>query len=137
MARADEKRGQLVGCPTCGTKVADVDLRLRDFSWVNESLPAKVGLMDIDGVLSSAKTGKTLMVEMKPPGGYVSRGAKLTYRELVKKDGIDVWTFWGPFPDGSVELSSINRYGRFDDLERMPMERGAERVAQWWDEAQS
>lgn len=135
MARAQVERGKLIGCPTCGTKVSEVELNLRDFGWVNEALPGKVGLMDIDGVLSCAKTGKTLMLELKPPGAYVSVGAKLTYREMVRK-GCEVWCIWGPFPDGHVELAHITKSGNLTSRVTLPMSEAAALVAQWWDEAQ-
>lgn len=135
MARAQVEEGKLRGCPVCGTKVADVDLKLRDFGWVNEALPGKVGLMDLDGVLSCAATGKTLILEMKPPGAYVSVGAKLTFRELVRK-GCDVWVIWGPDSEVHVELAHVTRSGNLTSRVRLPLADAAQLVALWWSEAQ-
>jgi hypothetical protein len=135
MARAQVEQGKLRGCPVCGTKVDEAQLRLRDFSWVNEALPGKVGLMDIDGTLSSAKTGKTLMLEMKPPGAQVSVGAKLTFREFVRK-GCDVWVVWGPDKDGRVELAHITRSGNLTSRVNLSLHEAAQLVAVWWDQAQ-
>jgi hypothetical protein len=49
----------LRGCPTCGTRVHDLDLGLRDFRWVSSHLPGNVAPMDIDFVLE--RKGKVLM----------------------------------------------------------------------------
>lgn len=112
----------------------DVDLRLRDFSWVNEALPGRVGLMDIDGTLSSAKTGRTLMLEMKPPGAYVSVGAKLTFREFVRK-GCDVWVLWGPTPHGLVDVAHVTKSGNLTTRVTLPQADVAALIALWWSEA--
>lgn len=135
MARAQVKDGALRGCPTCGTKVAQADLRLRDFSWVNEALPGKVGGMDIDFTLSSARTGRTLMLEMKPPGAYVSVGAKLTFKEFVRK-GCDVWVVWGPDADDHVEVAHVTKSGNLTSRYRVPLSVLATTVALWWEDAQ-
>ncbi len=73
----------LRACPTCGTKVGDVDLGLRDFRWVNSVLPGKVGMMDIDGVLE--RNGNFLALEFKPKGALLGKGALITYKVLVKQ----------------------------------------------------
>jgi hypothetical protein len=135
VARADVPEGKLRGCPVCSTKVAEADLKLRDFSWVNEALPGKVGLMDLDGVLSCAATGKTLILEMKPPGAFVSVGAKLTFRELVRK-GCDVWVIWGPDSHGHVELAHVTKGGNLTSRVNLKLAEAAALVAQWWSEAQ-
>lgn len=134
MARAQVEQGQLRGCPVCGTKVKDVDLQLRDFSWVNSALPGKVGLMDIDGTLSSARTGRTLLLEMKPSGAGVSIGAKLTFREFVRK-GCDVWVIYGPDPEGHVEVAHVTKSGNLTKRVRVELATAAELVRAWWDEA--
>jgi hypothetical protein len=138
VARAEVEQGKLRGCPTCGTKVAEADLRLRDFSWVNEALPGKVGLMDLDGVLSCIKTNRTLVLEMKPPGGYVSVGAKLTFKALIESSGgkTEVWVVWGPDPEAHVEVAHITRSGNLTSRVRLPIADAADLVALWWDEAQ-
>ena len=132
--RSDQTYGTLRGCPTCGTPVSETELRLRDFSWVNEALPGKVGGMDIDFVLSSAKTGRGLMLEMKPPGGFVSTGARLTYREFVKM-GVDVWVLRGPDADGNIVRTSLSPGGQEGDPETLTLEDAGLKVAAWWEEA--
>lgn len=134
MAREAEYRGTLVGCPTCGSKVDDVELRLRDFRWVNEALPGKCGGMDIDFVLSSAKTGRALMMEMKPPGGFVSTGARLTYREFAKM-GVDVWVLRGPNGEGQVQWSILGTDGKESEHATLSLEEMSSEVAKWWEEA--
>lgn len=138
MARAEVEGGKLRGCPVCGTKVAETQLRLRDFSWVNEALPGKVGLMDIDGVLSCVKSGKTLMVEMKPPGAYISVGAKLTFKTLIETSGglTEVWVIWGPEKDGTVEMAHVTKSGNLTSRVKLSLDDCAALVSQWWSEAQ-
>lgn len=135
MARAQVTQGKLRGCPTCGTKVSEAELNLRDFSWVNEALPGKVGGMDIDFCISSARTGKTLMLEMKPPGAYISMGARLTFKEFVKK-GCDVWVVWGPGEDGNVEVAHVMANGQLTSTYECSQDVLAHTIAVWWDAAQ-
>lgn len=138
MARSQVEQGKLRGCPVCGTKVSDAQLRLRDFTWVNEALPGKVGLMDIDGVLSCVRTGRTLMVEMKPPGAYISVGAKLTFKTLIETSGglTEVWVLWGPDAHGHVEFAHVTKSGNLTSRVSLPQEQVAQLIAQWWSEAQ-
>jgi len=133
MARANVAEGKLRGCPTCGTKVSDVDLALRDFDWVNRALPGKVGGMDLDFVLSQANSGRTLIIEMKPPGAFISMGARLTFKVFVKM-GCDVWVVWGPDKDGAVVRARMRTSGDWDvdDVDTMDVDVLAEDIAAWW-----
>lgn len=133
--RSQVENGQLRGCPTCGTKVDETQLRLRDFSWVNEVLPGKVGGMDLDFCLSNARTGKTLFIEMKPTGGAVSMGARLTFKTLISKGDVDVWVVWGPAEDGTVEMARVMADGNITSKVRLPLAELAGTVAQWWEAA--
>lgn len=131
MARAKEVEGKLRGCPTCGTKVAEADLRLRDFSWVNEALPGRLGGMDVDFVLSQYKTKRVLHIEMKPPGAPVSTGARMTYALYVQL-GLDAWVAWGPDAEGKVIRGTFDRNGQVEGLRELATEEFAEDVAAWW-----
>jgi hypothetical protein len=82
--RADQPDGQLRGCPLCGTKVADAKIGLRDFAWLNNALPGKIGGMDIDLVLTNNKAGLAMAFELKPYGVGVSLGARMTLKFLVQ-----------------------------------------------------
>jgi len=132
MARAAVKEGLLRGCPTCGTRVADADLGLRDFAWVNEALGNKLGLMDLDGVLTQASTGRMLVLEMKPRGAYITTGARLTFALLVKA-GYQCWVLWDQ-GNGRVKFSELNEAGRPVKIRELLVERVARLVSQWWDE---
>lgn len=132
MARAQVKEGVLRGCPVCGTKVSDVDLGLRDFRWLNEALPGKLGGMDVDFVLSQSKTGRVLHIEMKPPGARISFGARLTYAVYVK-DGYDCWAAWGPDSEGNVQRGVFDKAGRVQRVVTMTQDEFSEDVALWWE----
>lgn len=133
MARAHVKDGVLRGCPTCGTKVAQADLRLRDFSWVNEALPGRIGGMDIDFVVTQSAARRGLAIEMKPPNALVSRGARMTYRDLIRGDvQWDAWSVWGPDDNGDVQRGQFDRGGRIQNVQTMPLDLLAEEVASWW-----
>lgn len=131
MARADVENGKLRGCPVCGTKVEKAQLALRDFSWVNESLPGKLGGMDVDFVLSQFKTGRVLHIEMKPTGVPISLGAKMTYA-VYRRHGLDAWAVWGPDEYGRVERGYFDTAGKVRSIEQMPVSLFAEEVALWW-----
>jgi hypothetical protein len=132
MARATEHRGKLIGCPTCGTKVKDIDIGLRDFRWVNEALPGKVGLMDIDGCITQAATGRALMMELKPKDDVVSTGARLTYA-LFRNLGIEVWLAWDE-GDGWVKVCEMMVDGSWGRARKMRRTTLARHVREWWDE---
>jgi len=87
----------LRGCPTCGTKVSDVDMGLRDYRWVSSKLPGRVAPMDGDFILE--RKGKLLIIEFKPKGVEPGVGQSRTLRALKKF--ADVWVVHGdgPFVD--------------------------------------
>lgn len=131
--RAEEKRGQLIACPTCDTPVAQtVNLGLRDYAWVNAELPGRLGLMDFDGVLSQSKTGRMLVLEFKPKGALVSRGARLTFKTLVGQ-GFDAWVLWDQ-GNGKVKLGICDDTGWPQTPKLMTEHDAALRVRKWWDE---
>jgi len=132
MSRTTVKDGVLRGCPVCGTPVAEAALGLRDYRWVNEALGNKLGLMDIDGVLSQAGTGRVLMLELKPRGARISTGARLTFALFVKA-GFDCWVLWDQ-ENGRVKLAELNDKGRPINFKDMTIKRAATLVKRWWDE---
>lgn len=132
MARADEPQGLLRGCPTCGTPVSEAKLGLRDYRWVNDALPGKVGGMDIDFTINQARTGRALMLEFKPEGAYLSTGHRLTFALFVKK-GIDVWVIWEQ-KDGSVKVGPVNKSGHTPVIEHMPIGKLRTLIREWWNE---
>lgn len=134
MARADVKEGILRGCPVCGTKVKDADLGLREYGWLNEALPGKVGLMDADAMLTQASTGRALFLEFKPRSERISTGARLTFALFVKA-GFDVWVIWDVGKD-RVKVGECNERGRTPVVREMTKKRAARLVALWWEEGQ-
>ncbi len=48
-------------CPTCSQSIEDADLGLRDYTYLFNCLPGKVGPMDGDLILRS-RTGKKLLL---------------------------------------------------------------------------
>lgn len=132
MARAKEHDGPLRECPVCETPLAEtVNLGLRDFSWVNEELGQKLGLMDLDGVLSQFSTGRMLVLEMKPGGKPVSTGARLTFAALVRA-GYDVWVVWD-LGDGKVRVGECNDQGRTPTRKILTRKKLASAVRKWWE----
>ncbi len=133
MARASEREGKLRGCPVCETPLAETkNLGLRDFSWVNEELGNRLGLMDLDGFLSQAKTGRMLVLELKPARKPVMKGARLAFATLVAA-GVDVWVIWDQ-GDGTVILGECNDKGFTPTRKTMTVKQAAVRVRKWWEE---
>ncbi len=131
MARKTENDGELRECPVCETPLDKaVNLGLRDFNWVNEELPGKIGLMDLDGVLSQASTGRMLVLELKPKGALVSRGARIAFGTLVKS-GFDVWIVWD-LGKGRVKLGECNDKGWPQNVRELTRKRAAKLVVNWW-----
>lgn len=131
MARAIEKDGILRKCPVCATPVKDATaLGLRNYEWVNQALGNKLGLMDFDGVLTQYKTGRMLVLEFKPPGAYISTGARLAFAMLVQA-GYDVWILWEE-KDGRVSVGICNDKGRPVTKLLMTVPDAAELVQDWW-----
>lgn len=119
----------------CGTKVDEADIGLRDFAWVNEHLPGKLGLMDIDGTLTQYRTGRVLMLELKPRGEVISEGARLTFALFVQK-GFDVWLVWDE-GDGWVEAAELDTNGEPYGTRRIRRSTLARKVLDWWNEGVS
>ncbi len=130
--RKDEREGLLRGCPLCGTPVAQADIGLRDFSWVNEALPGKLGLMDLDGVLTQASTGRVLVMGLKPRGAYIPTGERLTYALLAKLPLFDVWCVWDE-GSGWCNFSELNTEGRPIRIRKLPIKTVANMVVRWWE----
>jgi hypothetical protein len=113
--------------------VAEAKLGLRDYAWVNESLPGKVGGMDVDFTVNQAATDRALMLEFKPEGAYLSTGHRLTFRLFVRK-GIDVWVLWEQ-KDGTVKVAGVNAAGHTPIISAaMPRVKVAQLIREWWDE---
>lgn len=133
MARATEKGGILRACPTCQTPVDEtLDLGLRNFQWVDEALPGRIGLMDVDAALTQYSTGRALFLEFKPRGMYISTGARLTFALLVQA-GFDVWAIWD-LGGQKVKLSKLNDEGRPYYTRTHLRTTAAKMVAAWWEE---
>lgn len=130
--RKGMKDGELRKCPVCETPIADtVNLGLRDFSWVNDELGNRLGLMDFDGVLSQLKTGRMLVLEMKPKGARVSTGARLAFAALVRA-GYDVWVLWD-VGKGRLKLGECNDQGRTPVVRELTRRRAATLIRKWWE----
>src|SRR5688500_18527362 len=104
--RTDEEK--LRGCPTCGTPVDQAKLGLRNYQWINDKLPGKVGMMDIDGVLE--RRGHVLMLETKPMNQGISMGQRITYRTFVKM-GCHVWVVWHDADKEEVRVGRMDERG--------------------------
>ena len=116
----------LRSCPTCGTKVHDLDLGLRDFRWVAEHLPGAIAPMDIDFVLE--RKGKVLMLELKPEGVGLSIGARMTYRTFEKM-GCSVWVVQGDGP-----MVTLSRPGQSESV-HMHIDDLIQMIVEWYNSA--
>jgi hypothetical protein len=121
----------LRGCPTCGTKVSELELGLRDYRWVAEALPGKIAPMDLDCVLE--KNGHVLIMEFKPTGASLPLGQRLTLKTFVRM-GADVWVVWG---DGrSVEVGPMDRNGNVNFVSKMTQNKLRHKVTDWFSAAE-
>jgi hypothetical protein len=123
----------LRGCPTCGTRVSDLKMGLRDYRWVSDALPGRVAPMDLDCVLE--RRGHFLVQEFKPKGAPLPMGQRLTLKALVRL-GMDVWVVWEDDQDSDrVEVGSMDRNGNVPFVESMRKGRLRRRVADWYTDA--
>lgn len=128
--RTDEEA--LRTCPTCGTPVDEARaIGLRDYRWLSDLLPGRVGPMDIDAVVHQARSGRLLVFEFKAPRESLGLGVRLTLAHLVRA-GADVWVTWGPYNDGTYDVGSMDRYGQVVFVQRMELEGLRKRVREWW-----
>lgn len=134
MSRANEANGVLKACPVCETPVDQaVNLGLKDFAWANEALPGRLGLMDFDGVLHQAKTGRMLVLEFKPRGARVSTGARMTFSGLIKDNpNYDVWIVWDQ-GNGRVKVAAVNDKGYTPSVKEYTRAQAGVLVRQWWE----
>lgn len=121
-------------CPLCQTPVdRTVHLGLRDFRWVADALPGRVAPTDFDSVLE--KNGRFLVLELKPPGGSLPMGQRLTFKALVRTGFFDVWVVWETKAGETVEVGVVDRHGNVSVPGRTSTESLAQRVRQWYDDA--
>jgi hypothetical protein len=120
----------LRGCPTCGTKVTEAKLGLRDYRWIGEALPGRVAPMDFDAVLE--KNGHFLVMEFKPEGSKgLPLGQRITLTRLVRQ-GWDVWVVRG---EGPVVVGPLTRHGIVTFAQPMSVGALRKRVAEWYEAA--
>ena len=122
--RTDKEK--LRTCPTCATPVNEADLGLRDYTWINDHLPGKVGLMDIDGVLE--RKGHVLMLETKPLNGGLPLGQRITLRTFVKM-GAWVWVCWGD--KDTIHVGPMDTRGEVPFTEEMNVAELITRITDW------
>lgn len=129
VARTNQE-DNLRGCPTCGTKVSDVQMGLRDYSgWLSEHLPGRVSGADIDCVLEQSRTGRVLFFEFKRKGQTLPTGQRLLLRAMVRK-GIDVWVVWED--STHVECGTLDENGEVLFVERMTKGALGRKARKWW-----
>jgi len=98
----------LRGCPLCGTRVAAVNLGLRDYTWLGDTLPGRVAPTDLDFVLE--KNGCFLVLEFKGDGAPLPQGQRITLKTLVRK-GFDVWVVWSDDTKRVLAAFAMNERG--------------------------
>lgn len=97
---------------------------LRDYRWLEDVLPARVGATDLDCVLEQHSTGRILVLEFKP-NRYVPRGQAILFDGLlaqgfdiaiiIDKDHDDnkfVYSWWGENEWKETNLAGIRRLVR-------------------------
>jgi len=120
----------LRGCPTCGTRVADTDMGLRDYRWVADALPGRVAPMDLDCVLE--KNGNVLIMEFKPKGMALPLGQRLTLKAFVKKPNTRVWVVWEDPSHKHAEVGEMDVYGNVNFIERVTIAKLRSKVSTWF-----
>lgn len=123
----------LRGCPTCGTKVTEVQMGLRDYRWVADALPGRVAPMDLDSVLE--RNGHVLIMEFKPHGMALPLGQRLTLKAFVRKPNTRVWVVWEDENKKHAEVGEMDRNGNVNFVERMTIAKLRNKVATWFEQA--
>jgi hypothetical protein len=119
-------------CPTCGTKVVEAKLGLRDYAtWVDGALPGKVGPTDIDALIHQAKTGRALVMEFKPRTASLPKGQRLVMQHLAEV-GMDVWVIWDQ-GDGNLNVCALRADGELSKAKSLTNAGLADAVRSWWE----
>lgn len=121
------KRESLRKCPVCD---GPPPKGLRDYTWLENALPGKVGGTDIDFVVEQSSTGRILALEFKPGGTPISLGQRITFSRLVRL-GFDMWVCW-ELDGGKVRVGHFTKEGLVLFVEEMTIEELARKVNQWW-----
>jgi hypothetical protein len=128
-------RGQqeaLRACPSCATPLDSTkSLGLRDFRWLGDALPGRVGGSDLDMVLEQSKTGRVLIFEFKPERANLPLGQRLLLKRFVQL-GCDVWVVWELGDGEFVEAGAMDDAGNVPFIERMSLGRFKTKVGAWW-----
>lgn len=117
-------------CPTCLTPVKELDLGLKNYRWLRDALPGRVGLADLDGVLEQAATGRVLVFEFKPAGASIPLGQRLLLKRFVRF-GCDVWVIWEGRED-THEVGAMDRAGNVPFVAKVSTQGLRQRVREWW-----
>lgn len=107
------------------------DIGLRDFRWLGDALPGRVGGSDLDLVLEQSKTGRVLITELKPEHMTLPLGQRLLLKRFVNL-GCDVWVVWETPGSNFVEVGAMDRDGNIPFVERMSIGKFKTKVGQWW-----
>lgn len=106
-------------------------LGLRDFRWLGDALPGRVGGSDLDLVLEQSKTGRVLILELKPEHVMLPLGQRLLLKRFVAL-GCDVWVVWETEGENFVEAGAMDDEGNIPFVERMSLAKFKTKVGQWW-----
>ena len=117
-------------CPVCSTPVSEAQVGLRDYRWLGDALPGRVGAMDIDFLLTQSATNRALVIELKRPGEQVPQGQRLAFAQL-RRMRFDVWVVWTK-NDGHVLRSIVQLDGLLSKPREITQRQLASLVGQWW-----
>lgn len=116
-------------CPVCGG--SKESLGLRDFKWLQDVLPGKVGGSDLDFVLEQSRTGRVLVIEFKPRHTSIPYGQRLLLTRMVNA-GFDVWVVWEHDDGETVTVGAMTKHGRVPFTQSIHLARFRRLVGEWW-----
>lgn len=121
------KRESLRKCPVCD---GPPPKGLRDYTWLENALPGRVGGSDIDFVVEQSSTGRVLMLEFKPGGIPITLGQRILFQRMVQQ-GFDFWVCW-ELSDDKIRVGQFTKEGLVLFVEELTTKQLARKITDWW-----
>lgn len=120
----------LRGCPLCSSEIAEGQLGLRDYRWLEAVLPGRVAPTDLDFMLE--RHGRFLVLEFKPPKAGIPLGQRITLKSLAALDAFTVWVVWHAQGADTCVAGVMDRYGNVPFSEEMSLAHLRGLVKKWF-----
>lgn len=106
---------------------------LTNWKFIEDALPGKCGVMDIDGIIE--RRGKFLVIESKSPAETIDKGQMITLEALSRLPSFTVIVAWMDIVNGTVFGVNVIKNGKVEDFINTDTPTFLYWVKSWFDKA--